>query len=631
MSYLIDAIMLFIPLASIMGLAYVVAIFMKKSISYSLSLTLSLIIGVLYFGLMFEVLEMTAMMLLFVGIVMPLVIQFRKLGNLKGFQNFSSTALLFLVIFLSSLVLVITNKPIFYWDDFTHWAILVKELVFFHSIERDLKIYYEYPPGTAVFSYFFLKFNGFFFPNAFPEGLALTSQVTLCLGFFAHPLNTIYNRSSIYALFFCLFLIIICYTVGEGFSSMMVDHILGCIFAASVCCLILRNENEDWLLPSLSGAVTLPMIKSSGLVLSFCIIFLLLLIILTRIKRKIKNYDDLFLVIKKIATIAIVLSICLIMRSFWDAFLDYKDLSYGFQENINLTEVFIGIFQPNGELSLINSAFLNAIIPTFDNFERFFKASANNPFHWPIYLSSLLTIFLLQKTSERLEDYVIVTGLYFGFVLFMTGVLILYQNSYVYEDAIKLHSFGRFVNQYAISIVLIPLCLLCKIKAVSRWIFLSSVSLVCLPYLTNPTTAVRLAEYSGITNNNRNFVDQLRYNFSALNNNKDVLISENISTVLSIWQCSDGYLSILARFDLLPINLIYLKNLGPPCGSEFTIEDKNSFVILEDIEKYYYLYIGQSNPWLGKVYSDKIIGLSNETRDKLFKKINASSYFEPVD
>ena len=614
-----------------MGLAYTVAIFLRKPLSYSLSLTLSLVIGCLYFGLMFEVLEMTAMILLFIGIFMPLVILFSRLGHLTDFQNFSSTTLLFLVIFLSSLVLVISNKPIFYWDDFTHWAILVKELVFFNSIERDLNIYYEYPPGSAVFSYFFLKPHEVFFPNEFHEGLALTSQVTLCLGFFAHPLNTIYSRSRIYALFFCLFLIIICYTVGEGFSSMMVDHILGCIFAASVCSLILRNENEDWLLPSLSGVVTLPMIKTSGLVLSFCIIFLLLLIILTRLKSEIKNYDGLYLVMKKIAAVAIVLSICLMMKSFWDSFLDYKDLSYGFQKNLNLTEVLIGLFQPNGDLSLINSVFFNAIIPTFENLGSFFKASTNNPFQWPIYLSSLLTIFLLLKTSATLEDYVIVIGLYFGFVLYMTGILILYHNSYVFEDAIKLHSFGRFVNQYAISIVLIPLCLIYKIKAVSRWIFLPVVSLVCLPYFTNPTTAVRLAEYLGIKNNNRNFVDELRLNFRQLNNNKDVLISENVSKVLSIWQCSEGYSAILARFDLHPIKLVYLRNLGPPCGSEFSIEDENNFIILEDIEKYDYLYIGQSNPWLKKVYSDKIIGMSNETRDELFKKIDTSSNVEPVD
>ena len=618
-------------MASIMGLAYMLSILLKKPVSYSLSPTLSIIIGCLYFALIFEVLETTTMILLFFGIIFPSIIKLGKLGHLTITQNLSSTTLLFFIMFFASLILVLSNKPIFYWDDFTHWAILVRELVFFNGIERDLNIYYEYPPGTAVFSYFFLKLHEIFFPNQFSESLALTSQVTLCLGFFAYPLDTIYNRNKIYALFFCIFLIIICYTVGEGFSSMMVDHILGCIFAASVCCLILRNDNEDWLLPSLSGAVTLTMIKTSGLSLSFVIIFLILLIILTRFKSKIKNYETFDVLIKKIATLASVLAVCLMIKGSWDSFLNYNDLSFGFQKNLSITEVLVGLFQPNGDLSLINSVFFNAIIPKFENLEIFLKASTNNPFKWPIYLSLLLTLYIMIKIKGTFEDYMIVLGLYIGFVMFMAGILILYQNSYTFEDAITLHSFGRFVNQYAISIMLIPLCLICKINTLTNWKLLPIIFLACLPYFINPTTAIRLIEYSGITNNNRNFVNEIRLNFRQLSNNKDVLISKNVSKVLSIWSCNDGYSPIIARFDLYPIKLTYLQNFGLSCGSELSKNDEKYVTILKEIEKYNYLYIGQSNSMVEKVFSNKIVGLTKDTRDELYKKINGSSYFQRVN
>ena len=119
-SSLFGSAMLFIPLASIIGLANLVGILLKKPISYSLSLTISLVIGCLYLGLIFEVLEMTAILLLSIGIIVPSIIQVRRLRHLPDFKNFSSTALLYLIVFLSSLVLVISNKPMFYWDDFTH-------------------------------------------------------------------------------------------------------------------------------------------------------------------------------------------------------------------------------------------------------------------------------------------------------------------------------------------------------------------------------------------------------------------------------------------------------------------------------------------------------------------------------
>ena len=82
-----------------------------------------------------------------------------------------------------------------------------------------------------------------------------------------------------------------------------------------------------------------------------------------------------YLVIKKIASVAIVLAICFMMRGFWDIFLAYKDLSYGFQQDLNLTEVLIRLSKPNEDLSLINSVFLNAIIPTFVDLESFFSSS----------------------------------------------------------------------------------------------------------------------------------------------------------------------------------------------------------------------------------------------------------------
>ena len=632
MGSLFSIFMLLIPMVSIMGLAYLVSILLKKPISYSLSPTLSIIIGCLYFALIFEVLEITAMLLLLVGIIVPSIIKFSRLGHLTVSQNLSSTTLLFLIMFFSSLVLVLSNKPIFYWDDFTHWAFLVKELVFFDGIKRDLNIYYEYPPGTAVFSYFFLKPYGVFFPKEFAESLALTSQVTLCLGFFAHPLNTIYIRNKVYALFFCIFLIIICYTVGEGFSSMMVDHILGCIFAASVCCLILRNDDEDWLFPSLSSAVTLTMIKSSGIILSFFIIFIISLIILAKLKGKNKNYNTIYKIMKKLSAVAIAFAFCLIIRDFWNSFLDYKNLSFGFQKNLSITEVLIGLFEPSGDLRLINSVFFDAIIPRFDNLENFLRASTNNPFQWPIYLSILLTLFLMTKISATLEDYIIVIGLFFGFVFFMAGLLILYQNSFTSGDGILLASFGRYVNQYAISILLIPLCLVFKVNGISRCIFLPIVFLACLPYVINPTTGIRLLEYSGITNNNKNFLDGLRLKFSKLSSNRDMLISKNISKVLSIWPCNDGYPPILARFDLHPVKLIYLQILGPLCKSKsFSTEDEKKIMILKEIEKYNYIYILQSDPWLEKVFANKIIGLSNETRNEFFEKNNISGYFQPVE
>ena len=112
-----------------------------------------------------------------------------------------------------------------------------------------------------------------------------------------------------------------------------------------------------------------------------------------------------------------------------------------------------------------------------------------------------------------------------------------------------------------------------------------------LAIVINPTTGIRLLEYSELLTITK-FLDGLRLKFSKLSSNRDMLISKNISKVLSIWPCNDGYPPILARFDLHPVKLIYLQILGPLCKSKsFSTEDEKKIMILKEIEKYNYIYI----------------------------------------
>ncbi|WP_286784172.1 hypothetical protein [Streptococcus sp. UBA4344] len=161
------------------------------------------------------------------------------------------------------------NSPILHYDNFTHWATIVK---FFHinnalPTQYDTIIsYYTYPVGSSLFIYFFTTIVGF------SEGSMLVGQFFLiasCLYAMFGALRD-ERRVLMVAMVFASFAVFNTFNVAIRLNNLLVDFLLPVLALAAIAgCFAYRNR--FWMM-SLHTAVILEMlsiVKVSGLFFAF--------------------------------------------------------------------------------------------------------------------------------------------------------------------------------------------------------------------------------------------------------------------------------------------------------------------------------------------------------------------------
>ncbi|OGB20930.1 MAG: hypothetical protein A3I66_20255 [Burkholderiales bacterium RIFCSPLOWO2_02_FULL_57_36] len=181
-------------------------------------------------------------------------------------SEISRKRLVLLMIFTSGLVVLydlnqggaFTN-----WDEFSHWGTLAKLLESentFHLKQKLIRYYFEdYPPGTALFSYFFLKGTGYSESVIyFAHSLILVAG---CLPAIGLAMTVSYMRGFL-AIVACYLLIVI---LGQGWSSALIDQIVGVLFGGIICSYwLLRDSPHNRVLVLIPALCFLVLSKQSG-------------------------------------------------------------------------------------------------------------------------------------------------------------------------------------------------------------------------------------------------------------------------------------------------------------------------------------------------------------------------------
>lgn len=149
------------------------------------------------------------------------------------------------------------------WDMFSHWGTIIKLTEFTHTAldlkNQGYRLYFQdYPPGTAYLGYFFLRFTGFH------ENIALMSHAVLLM-FAAMPAIAASNTHfRLHALLLVALTFIVVLLMGQGWSSILIDQIVGVLFGAVLSIYwVTRNDPKAWVaLPPIFGFLVLA--KDSG-------------------------------------------------------------------------------------------------------------------------------------------------------------------------------------------------------------------------------------------------------------------------------------------------------------------------------------------------------------------------------
>lgn len=163
------------------------------------------------------------------------------------------------------------------WDEFSHWGSIIKAIYGANTFHFEVNPLYfqDYPPGTALFSYFVLKLLGY------SEGNAYFSYSLILLAFSLPVLGLAMRRGWAWALVYGTLIFVLVARLGHGWSSVLIDHILSVIFGGTIAgYFLLRRENSPlWSLSFMLVALVLA--KHAGqslalLVVALCAMDLLL-------------------------------------------------------------------------------------------------------------------------------------------------------------------------------------------------------------------------------------------------------------------------------------------------------------------------------------------------------------------
>lgn len=152
------------------------------------------------------------------------------------------------------------DRYLFFWDEFSHWGIFAKEMIFFDRFydQNSNASHLRYFPGTALWQYLvnhYFEFN--------ESGLYFAQFLLLIV-----PLILFYERI-IYQRCYWVFPISIIflfglYNFGHGIVNLYVDHLVGAWFVGIVSVNFFKNRSTYFNFGQIFPYSTLLMIKDVG-------------------------------------------------------------------------------------------------------------------------------------------------------------------------------------------------------------------------------------------------------------------------------------------------------------------------------------------------------------------------------
>lgn len=253
---------IFLALVSFVGGVYWNKAFFHLPLRLSAFLTSGWVIILLSFGGIFGLLKETYYLLVVLGSIYFLY----QLMNKKSFLKIKDLKREWWVLGILSIVLMLVSQlKLSHYDNFSHWALVVKYLTTFGqfpSATQNIVTFTSYPLGSSVFSYFWLG-NGFFH-----EGILLVSHWLLLMLSFL-PLSQLVNTNRALPLAHSLLLTIgavIAWVKFVPMNSVLVDDLISVYAVGAIAGQVyLRSDVKRLALFTAITAGALSLMKNSAL------------------------------------------------------------------------------------------------------------------------------------------------------------------------------------------------------------------------------------------------------------------------------------------------------------------------------------------------------------------------------
>lgn len=447
MSFLVDQLVSFcLLLACFAGLSYLLTRFFKVSSCIAPPAIVGLVIGVLFLSDFLHVMKLSSQILFALGLLgaVSAAINFFRERQQLDFRNWAASEKLLWALVLGVFVCLYLKNigRIFYqWDEFSHWGSVIRAIYTantFHFNPNPL-YFQDYPPGTALFSYFVLSIMGY------SEGGAIFSYSLILLAYCIPLFGLAAARGRLFLILVFVVSLVLIRKLGHGWNTVLIDHILSVTFAGLVAAYLIIRENNGARWPMALLFVTIVLAKHAGGAMGLAACGLMLadsIVISMGVPRQGENLRARYWTgITDIGTWILAILPSLILVTLWGWYVEVSGASRGYGR--------FGIFE------LINHGFgccstereVTVVAKFSEHFLRFAGYS-------PILLIACFVgvgIISVLRANPGVSRQRQIMALVFmsGTGFFFTLVQLLY---YLYAfnefEALAIASFERFLNTY---------------------------------------------------------------------------------------------------------------------------------------------------------------------------------------
>ena len=360
----------------------------------------------------------------------------------------------FFVFVAAYLVLTYTNYGMMAasWDEFSHWADIVKAMVSiddFGTNPAAHSMFQSYPPGMSLFQYFFERVFLLFNKNkVFSEWRLYFSYQILFLSFlmpFLRDLN--FKKISVNYIFKMFLTAVLCclgpmLIFNNIYNVILIDAFLGLIAGTGVAMIFVRKD-KDWCYDAyiILNITMLVLTKDAGTLFA---IFMAAIYILDNVfVRKEGKVKKVILSILGIVAVSLP-------KILWSFNIKSNHAYVAFSEKVDLRELFRVFF------GLDRTSYRAEVVKKFIGglFNQCFQISVMKiEVPYIVFLSVLLiACYIMCKKYQNWKkfDYgmqkIVYAALVIESIVYILGLCITYMFKFSEYEAVRIASFGRYMN-----------------------------------------------------------------------------------------------------------------------------------------------------------------------------------------
>lgn len=467
--------------------------------------------------------------------------------------------LIYTVLFI---VNIITNKGRIFedYDEFNHWAVIIKNMFIYNTYGTNPETivrFNEYPPFTAVFQYLFLAVQ-----KVYSEDTVIIAQNVLYLSIIIPITKKIkWDKSALKiltAIPLIIFMPMILYK--NFFLNILVDGILGIMFAYTIYSAYEDDSSIFKTLKILAGTIMLCLTKTSGLGLAVLALMIILIkIIIDRKKDKSKFKSS----IKSLIVICVITAI---LTSIWYIKVNNAQKRWDFSKYVNAEE-------DRQNSSDILKSFTMSVFMRQDITTKQLTVFA------VMVLLIGLQIYSIKKVKNKNFTYYAIAMLV-SIPIYLISLAITYMTIFENIEGTMLTCFDRYTS----TILLATLCFNAfamfdiKTKFSVELIVIASIIITMMPIDNIYTQYIRGKNYVKTSNTNRDI-------YTKIEKYKDKLDADDKILYMAGDKANIEYLKAMNEYVMMPVKIQNMISGNYESAEKFK----------KVIERYDYVFVYRTN------------------------------------